>query len=335
MSRSRKLSNKNRRNSSKTLKRNTRKSLKRNTRKSLKKNTRKTLKRNVRKTLKRNMRKSKRSRRVNMRGGGKGEAKKSEIGKNTLSPEGAVSYIYKRGERKGQRAAPPGEMMAVLSIEEGASRTTLYDILENEEKLRKYLNTLDYNQLLQDELVKREFITKGGFESLHQGTDDELKRLLIEDIIICNTKNFTTEYEKSLRPLGTLEKKPRYFGEGCYMYVLTNEGMYTKGPLDYENEESCGQDKFFEDTTIRIVHPLLPSAYAEIYTAGTFIVTKHWMVMKVKVLNNSGHYRPKKFKQWEMSVISKYFRPLRFFTKWHLEFYNYYNPNYPIQKIII
>ena len=64
-SRSRKLSTKNRKNSSKTLKRNTRKTLKRNTRKSLKINTRKSLKRNTRK--------SKRSRRVNrrrnMRGG--------------------------------------------------------------------------------------------------------------------------------------------------------------------------------------------------------------------------------------------------------------------------
>ena len=64
-SRSRKLSTKNRKNSSKTLKRNTRKTLKRNTRKSLKRNTRKSLKRNTRK--------SKRSRRVNrrrnMRGG--------------------------------------------------------------------------------------------------------------------------------------------------------------------------------------------------------------------------------------------------------------------------
>ena len=58
-SRSRKLSTKNRRNSSKTLKRNTSKTLKRNTRKTLKRNTRKSLKRNVRKT--------KRSRRVNRR----------------------------------------------------------------------------------------------------------------------------------------------------------------------------------------------------------------------------------------------------------------------------
>ena len=52
-SRSRKLSTKNRRNSSKTLKRNTSKTLKRNSRKSLKRNTRKSLKRNTRKTKRR------------------------------------------------------------------------------------------------------------------------------------------------------------------------------------------------------------------------------------------------------------------------------------------
>lgn len=54
-SRSRKLSTKNRRNSSKTLKRNSRKSLKRNTRKTLKRNTRKT-KRSRRVNRRRNMR---------------------------------------------------------------------------------------------------------------------------------------------------------------------------------------------------------------------------------------------------------------------------------------
>ena len=282
-SRSRKLSTKNRRNSSKTLKRDNRKSLKRNTRKSLKKNTRKTKRRN----------------RVNMRGGSKSknkdnvsrhdrvQADDSMINKKKL-PSWRERFYY-TFFTKEQPPAPPlpppppplplPENLAVIKQKELEEIEYLHDILKNKETLQQYNSTHSKNNVPHPDETNMDY--------------------------------FTDDIQLS-RPLGQNIDAPGFvLNPGCYMFVLTiSDYMYIYGPCTDSttplSELECCKKEILKRwwPSYRVVHPLLPDRDEQLLTAGLFAFRDG----EVYVSNNSGHYRPKPFTEYDKWVIEQKLR---------------------------
>jgi hypothetical protein len=360
-SRSRKLSTKNR--VRKSLKRNTRKSLKRNTRKSLKRNIRKSLKRNMRKTKRRqrvNMKGGMESvipskkRPIDSDYSDDPDTKPTKKQKSLVYDKYTIFEIIDASLNEALENAVQGLTLFnilespsslfefLLNLIHDKDSVSSFDILYEDPLLDYRFQEFGWDHFSGDYFSAREkFFTKRvekNRELIRRGIDAserervlkiELLPELIKWIIQANNINYATETERNLPQQGEIHRIQDW-DPGCYMYVLTDKGMYTYtlGPTCDDSYLSKRRNPDYEESPqIRVVHPLLPSKDADIYTAGHFEVTKSIFspfMHTVKIYNDSGHYRPKDFTEEEMKKIMKKFLKLNF-SRWNFKFWNHGN----------